>query len=97
MRRGFVMGSSCALAVSLRVPAADWLSWPGFHRPGRLPPGAALPARLPDEPKALWRIKTGEGFASPVVAAGRVFLFDSQAGHEIFHALAAEYGREHWS
>ena len=45
----------------------------------------------------VWRFKIGEGFASPVVADGRLFYFDNQAGRETIHAIQASDCRELWS
>ena len=44
----------------------------------------------------LWRIKINDGLASPVVAGGRVFYLDNQAGYESLHAVDAANGRELW-
>ena len=79
-----------------RVGAADWPQWRGPSRTGHLPVGVSFPTQLPEEPKIIWRVKSGEGFASPVVAGETVLLFDHQIGREILHALAATDGRERW-
>jgi outer membrane protein assembly factor BamB len=44
----------------------------------------------------VWRLRVGEGFASPVVADGKVFYFDNQAGQETLHAIRAADGGELW-
>ncbi len=51
---------------------------------------------MPAEPKVIWRLKVGEGFASAVVAAGKLFYFDNQAGKETLHALQADDARDLW-
>jgi hypothetical protein len=51
---------------------------------------------LPPEPKVVWKIKAGEGLASPVVAGGRVFYFDNDHGKETVHAIDASTSRELW-
>lgn len=65
-------------------------------RTGHAAPETRVPVALPAEPKLVWRVKVGEGFASPVVANGKVFHFDNQEGKETLHALKAENGRELW-
>jgi outer membrane protein assembly factor BamB len=85
---------SCLLALS--APAADWPQWRGPDRTGHVPPDAAVPASLATEPKILWRLKIGDGFASPVVAGGKVFYADNQEGQETLHALDAGSGKEIW-
>src|SRR5579872_4783361 len=76
--------------------AADWPQWRGPERTGHVPPGVPVPATLPSEPKVLWRIKIGQGFASPIVANGRVFYFDNQNGVETLHAIDPANAKELW-
>ena len=60
------------LAVALCV-AADW---PQFRGPGRdgVAPDVQLPAAWPKELEKRWDVPLGEGFSSPAVAGGRVFV-----------------------
>jgi len=44
----------------------------------------------------LWRIKIGEGLASPVLARGRVYYFDNPSGKETLHAIDVASAREFW-
>ena len=76
--------------------AADWAQWRGPERTGHAAKDAKLITTLPAEPKVLWRQRCGEGFASPVVAAGRAYLFDAQAGNETLRAFDALGGSEVW-
>ncbi len=77
--------------------AADWPQWRGPERTGEIPAGEPLPTTLPAEPKAVWRIAIGDGFASPVVQNGRVFYLDNQNATEVAHAADAATGKEIWS
>src|SRR5262245_8918550 len=77
--------------------AADWPQWRGPARTGHIPEHWPAPKTLPAEPKILWRSKVGDAFASPVVADGKVFHLDNQAGKETVHALDAATGHEVWS
>src|ERR1051326_5027353 len=79
-----------------RLRAEDWPQWRGPMRTGHVAPGVRVPAGLPTEPKVVWRLKVGEGWASPVVSDGKVFHFDNQVGKETLHALKAENGEELW-
>ena len=56
--------------------ASDWPGWRGVLRDGHVPESAAVPATLPATPKVLWRTPTAEGYASPVIANGKVVLND---------------------
>ena len=75
----------------------DWAQWRGPERTGHVPENWPVPAKLPTEPKVLWRIKTGESYASPVVSAGKVFHSDNVGGKETLHAVAAATAKELWS
>ena len=84
------------LCAALGLSAADWPQWRGPARTGHAAPDAKLISKLPAEPKVLWRIKAGEGLASPVVAGGKAFLFDSQDGKETVRCVNAADGKELW-
>ncbi len=75
---------------------ADWPQWRGPLRSGHVPSGDKIPLVLPATPVDVWRLKVGEGLASPVVAAGTVFYFDAIAGKETLHAIEAASARELW-
>ncbi|MFO1499571.1 MAG: PQQ-binding-like beta-propeller repeat protein [Verrucomicrobiota bacterium] len=83
--------------LSKPLGGEDWPQWRGAERTGHVTPGARTPAVLPTEPRLVWRLRTGEGLASPVVADGRVFYFDNQAGRETLHAIDAQDSRQLWS
>jgi outer membrane protein assembly factor BamB len=85
-----------ALGSALVTSAADWPQWRGPARTGHAAPDAKLISKLPAEPKVLWRIKAGDGLASPVVAGGKAFLFDSQDGEETLRCVNAADGLELW-
>ena len=74
----------------------EWPQWRGPNRTGYVPAGEAIPTTLPSEPKVSWRIPVGDGFASPVVADGRVFYLDNQNAQEVAHAVDATTGKELW-
>jgi outer membrane protein assembly factor BamB len=77
--------------------AADWPQWRGPDRTGHVPAGQPVPETLPTEPKVIWRVPVGGGFASPVLSGGRVFHLDDQRGTEVAHAVDAATGKELWS
>jgi outer membrane protein assembly factor BamB len=76
--------------------ASDWPGWRGPMRDGHVAPGIAVPETLPRAPRQVWRIKIGDGFASPVVAGSKVFYLDNQEEKEMLHALDRSTGRELW-
>jgi outer membrane protein assembly factor BamB len=77
--------------------SADWPQWRGSDRTGYAPANEPVPVTLQAEPKVVWRVPVGEGFASPVVSGGRVFHLDNHDAQEIAHAADAATGREIWS
>ena len=79
------------------LDAADWPRWRGPGNDGHVPDGAPVPKTLPAEPKVAWQIKVGDGFGSPAVAGGKVYLLDHQQGKETVHAFDAATGKELWS
>jgi len=76
---------------------ADWAQWRGPDRSGHVPAGIRVPEKLPVSPRVVWRKQIGDGLASPVVSAGRVFYLDNQQGKETVHAADAKTGEEVWS
>jgi outer membrane protein assembly factor BamB len=91
----------CLLALGVSGSAQPllgdhWPQWRGPARTGHVAPGTRVPSLLTAEPRVVWRLRIGEGFASPVVADGRVFYFDNQAGRETIHAIQASDCRELW-
>src|SRR5262245_2104716 len=55
------------------APAADWPQWLGPRRDGNTPEKVAA-WKDKEAPPVLWRTAVGNGYSSPVVADGRVFL-----------------------
>jgi outer membrane protein assembly factor BamB len=95
MRIGVLIGSVLVLGGSCL--AEDWPRWRGPEGTGHVPAGVAVPKTLPGEPNVLWRVKIGDGAASPVVAAGgKVYYLDHQQGKETVHAADASSGKELW-
>ncbi|MES2573274.1 MAG: PQQ-binding-like beta-propeller repeat protein [Verrucomicrobiota bacterium] len=85
-----------ALLIASSAFAADWPQWRGPLRTGHVPEGEKLPVTLSAEPAVLWRVPVGDGFASPVVAGGRLFHLDNHDTSEVAHAVDAATGRELW-
>lgn len=76
--------------------------WPGFRGPNRdaicddsTPLARAWP---PGGPPVLWRIELGQGYASPAIRDGRVYVldYDEQARADTMLCLSLADGREIW-
>lgn len=89
-------GDALILAVlAAAAPGSDWPQWRGPSRDGMAP---ALASRT-TWPRALspaWRVPAGAGYAAPVVAGGRVFLFSRVGEEETLQALDLASGRSVW-
>jgi outer membrane protein assembly factor BamB len=56
-------------------PAADWPGWRGPYRNGTAASARKWATTWPAEgPKKLWTVKLGDGYSSPVIAGGKVFI-----------------------
>ncbi len=81
-----------------RLPHASAQDWPQWRGPSR--DGIAAGVKLPDPwPKALplvWTKEVGLGYASPVVAGGKVVVMARQGDDEVTQCLRAEDGHPLW-
>jgi outer membrane protein assembly factor BamB len=79
------------------VRAGDWPQWLGPKRDGGTPEKVAAWSTN-EPPKVVWREAVGQGFSSPVVASGRVFLHSSVKDKEEEEVLAldAATGKRLW-
>ncbi len=66
------------LLAPVGVRAGDWPQWRGLQRDGVWDEPGLLQSFPAGGLKVRWRVPCGWGFSSPVVAAGRVFLADSE-------------------
>lgn len=95
-----VIGMVAVVAASVVVghgqaPAQDWPQWRGPLRTGELT-GAQVPSTWPREWQPAWRAEVGEGYASPVVSGGRVFIHSRRDPWEVVTALDAVSGKPLW-
>ena len=89
------------LLLSAALRAEDWPQWRGPNRDG-VSGEIGLLERFPAEGlKVRWRVPVGWGFASPVVAHGRVYLADSVVvkpkAKERLHCLDETTGKALWT
>lgn len=85
--------SSCLTVVM----AADWPSQRGPGIDGVIPAGSVLPTALPEAPKVIWKGPVTDGFAAPIVVAGKVVYLDLQNGQETVHAISLDKAKPLWS
>ena len=61
------------LIPAMTINAQEWTRWRGPARDGSVS-AQNVPAKWPESFARAWRIEVGEGYSSPVVAGGRVFV-----------------------
>jgi outer membrane protein assembly factor BamB len=86
------------LAVLLSTPLAAH-DWPQFLGPSRtgIYVGAPLNEKWPPAgPRVIWRKSIGRGLSGPVVAQGRLILFQRVGDREVVESLDALTGASQW-
>ncbi len=83
-------------------PASLPGSWPQFRGPNRDGINAECPklsrAWQPSEPRELWGVDVGEGYAGAAVRGGRVYVmdYDREKKQDALRCLSLQDGREIW-
>lgn len=82
-------------ACASQAAAQDWPQWRGPNRDGA---AAAfdVPAAWPDGLRERWRVEVGEGYASPLLVGGRLYLYTRQDEDEVVTALDPATGETIW-
>jgi outer membrane protein assembly factor BamB len=91
-----IIGSIFAFfAAATVVSAQEWTQWRGPGRDGSVSTKNA-PAAWPESLKRSWRVEIGEGYSSPVVAGGRVFVHGRRDPEEIVAGINLADGKVLW-
>src|SRR5262245_3338725 len=97
--RGRVVGLSVGAAVlaahAVSLMAQDWPQWRGPSRDGVVP-SSQVPSHWPASFAPVWRLEVGEGYASPVLSEGRVFVHSRRDPQEAVTAVDAAKGTVLW-
>jgi outer membrane protein assembly factor BamB len=99
MKHAMAMGAVAGCLLLLGATGAraqDWPQWRGPNRDNKVT-GFTEPKAWPKELKEQWKVKVGEGDASPVLAGDRVYVFARQSGEEVLRCLDVADGKEVWS
>ena len=75
--------------------AQEWTQWRGPARDGSVVSKYA-PATWPESLKQTWRVEIGEGYSSPVVADGKVFVHGRRDPEEIVASINLADGKVLW-
>jgi outer membrane protein assembly factor BamB len=93
--RAVVFSATLLLCLVQSAAGQDWTQWRGPTRDG-LVPASAVPAAWPESFRRLWRVETGEGYSSPVVSRGRVFIHSRLDPEEVVKAIDLSNGEIVW-
>jgi len=83
------------LAAAIPINAQEWTQWRGPARDGSVS-GKNVPAKWPESLQRTWRVEIGEGYSSPVVAGGRVFVHGRRDPEEIVAGINLADGKVLW-
>src|SRR5690349_14422853 len=75
--------------------AQEWTQWRGPARDGSVST-KNTPAVWPETLKQTWRVEIGEGYSSPVVADGKVFIHGRRDPEEIVSSINLADGKILW-
>jgi outer membrane protein assembly factor BamB len=85
----------CLFSAVTSAAPQDWTQWRGPARDGVIP-AAVVPKQWPAAVKRGWSVEIGEGYSSPVVAGGRVFLHSRRDPEELVTAIDLATGKVAW-
>ncbi|HEU4476863.1 MAG TPA: PQQ-binding-like beta-propeller repeat protein [Pyrinomonadaceae bacterium] len=83
------------LSLKQSTTAQDWSQWRGPERNGSVP-ASHTPKAWPESLQRVWRVEMGEGYASPLVSGGKVFVHSRQDPEEIVTAIEYASGKVLW-
>lgn len=98
MRKAYVLSLSAALLVVPALLAGDWPQWQGPARTAVSSDTGLLKAWPQGGPKLAWQATgLGEGYGTPSVASGRVFVMGKRGRAEYVIVLDEKDGQEAWA
>ncbi|HET8782648.1 MAG TPA: PQQ-binding-like beta-propeller repeat protein, partial [Pyrinomonadaceae bacterium] len=83
------------LTSAITANGQEWTQWRGPARDGSVSAKNA-PAKWPETFHRTWRVDVGEGYSSPVVANGRVFVHTRRDPEEIVSGINLADGKLLW-
>lgn len=75
---------------------AQWPQWRGPNRDG-IVPASQTPKTWPAQPTLKWKQSIGEGYSSPVVSNGRIFVHSRTSPAEFVTAFDLAAGKQLWT
>ena len=87
--------AACCVFAAATASAQEWTQWRGPARDGMIP-ASAIPDPWPAAVKRGWSIEIGEGYSSPVLSNGRVFVHSRRDPEEVVTAIDLASGTVAW-
>src|SRR5688572_24236175 len=99
MRRSLIALAGIIIAAVASVvgqsQGAEWPQWRGPNRDGVLT-SFKEPAAWPEQLTQRWKVEVGTGYATPLIAGNRLYVFSRQGEEEVMQALDAATGKSLW-
>src|SRR5213080_4797809 len=96
MKRSFaIRHSTFVIVTALTVSVSAAPQWPQWRGPSRDGVVTAAP-KWPEAWKRAWRVDLGEGYSSPIVSGGRVFVHSRRDPQEVVTAIDVAGGKVAW-
>jgi outer membrane protein assembly factor BamB len=100
MKKVFVASAGVTLILGSSAPVVSQNSqdWPQFRGPNRngIATAFAHPAVWPEQLTRKWELEVGEGYATPILVGGRLYVFTREGEREIIRAVDAGIGSVLW-
>src|SRR5262252_10241691 len=87
-------GLLISVVFLLAARGGDWTQWRGPSRDGQF--SFAEPKRWPEKLNVKWKVTIGEGYASPLLAGGKILEFTRQADDEVAMGIDPADGKLLW-
>jgi outer membrane protein assembly factor BamB len=80
--------------LTMQGQTPEWPQWRGPSRDGVV--SFNEPRTWPDQLTRRWKVDVGTGYATPLIAGNRVYIFSRQGENEVMQALDADSGKSLW-
>ena len=85
---------SLGSALVAQGPTPEWPQWRGPSRDGVV--SFNEPRTWPEQLTRRWKVEVGTGYATPLIAGNRLYIFSRQGENEVMQALDADSGKTIW-
>lgn len=98
LKMKLLLSAALSLSSVFAARAEDWPKWRGPNGDGISRETDLMTQWPADGPKKIWSAKVGGGHSSPVIVAGKVFIFarDEDKNEEVLTAFGADDGKPLW-